>query len=179
MKKRVFIALSVGKELTVKIFNWQSQWLKSTTAKNLEDSVNTRWISAKNLHVTLIPPWYVESNETVTIKNLLREVRNISNSFELVFNKVTFAPPGKTSRLIWAEGPVSEALLTLKSRLEKGLGQKPQPRPFTLHMTLARFPPLKLKDLSLHEKVDWKEKTPGLVLMESHLSRLGADYQIL
>lgn len=62
------------------------------------------------------------------------------------------------------------------------LGHKEEMRPFRLHLTLARFKgetffsfPIK----KLDEAVQWQSPISSFLLMESHLMKTGADYDVL
>ncbi|MEK7192162.1 MAG: RNA 2',3'-cyclic phosphodiesterase [Patescibacteria group bacterium] len=172
IKKRVFVAIGLSQSLQSKILEWERKF------RNLP----VRWLAGKNLHITLIPPWYAEEKEIEKIKKILNSIGGVIKPFEIKFEKVAFGPAPRQPRLIWAEGAVPGELIKLKTRIEKMLGQKPEKRPFFLHLTLARFRPEDFKSFPrqiLNEKVEWKEEAQSFVLMESRLSRLGADYEVL
>ncbi len=172
MKKRIFIAVALSGPLQKEILEWETG-LKHIPA---------RWIAVKNLHITLVPPWYAEESEIPKIKRILADVGWNIKPFRLDFKKVSFGPLPRTPRLIWAEGSASDELIKLKVLVESALKQKQEKRPFLPHLTLARFRPEDFNNFSiktLNEKVDWKEKAESFVLMESHTLPLGADYEIL
>ncbi len=181
MKHRIFVAIPISEELQVKILEWEKQWLVATTAGKKATADKIRWLAGKNLHITLIPPWYVSESELEKVKSKMEKVSGIG-SLELKFEKVEYGPNPKSPRLIWAAGPAPKRLLDLKLKIENFLGAEPEKRPFRLHLTLARFweegfPAFSIKNLD--ELVSWKEKVSYFVLMESYLSRTGADYEVL
>lgn len=172
MKKRIFIAIGLSESLQKEVLEWESG-IKHIPA---------RWIAGKNLHITLVPPWYAEENEIPKIKRILADAGRNIKPFKLDFRKVSFGPLPRTPRLIWAEGSASEELIKLKKLVESALKQKQEKRPFLPHLTLARFQPEDFNNFAvktLSEKVDWEEKTESFVLMESHTLPSGADYEIL
>lgn len=168
--KRIFVAISISEELQTQALDFQCS----------HQNIPVRWLSGKNLHITLIPPWYTD--DTDSVKEVLREIKEEITAFELRFQKISFGPSFREPRLIWAEGETPQEILSLINRLQKILNQKNENRPFRLHLTLARFRtedffsfPIK----ELNEEIDWREKISSIVLMKSHLSQKGADYEIL
>jgi len=173
MKRRIFVAIPVSERLQEEIFNWRQQYLQ----------LPVRWLLGKNIHITLIPPWYCDEDEIKGVTERLKSVK--FSEFDIEFNKVEFGPlepPRGKPRLIWASGPTPPGLLELKQSLEKNLNIKPEKRNFQSHLTLARFRESDFSAFSikhLEENVSWKEPVKRFVLMESHLSSSGADYQII
>lgn len=170
-KRRVFVAIGVSPKLQETIVEWEKNYQK----------LPVRWLAPKNLHITLIPPWYEENVEGVA--KSLSFLEGKPGSFEMEFDKVTYGPDPRRPRLIWAEGKAPEKIVRLKSELEKMLTKEPEQRPFIrLHLTIARFRPeyfVNFPIKTLDEKVFWQDTVTSFVLMESHLSRSGADYEVL
>lgn len=174
MKRRIFVALPISPSLQKAIARWQ----KGHAAWPI------RWAKPESLHITLIPPWWVEDPRPVlsllegdTLKRC-----HLFDEFALTFHRVTFGPDPKRPRLIWAEGDVPPELLQLKRRLEEALQQPSEKRAFKLHLTLARFRPDSFPNFpakALDEKIDWQEEVKSLALLESHLSPAGATYEQL
>jgi len=119
MKHRLFIALPIHLEAKEKIVLWQ----KSHT------DLPVRWIAPRNLHITLIPPWYTEDIPEVH-KKLLTFPKICS--LTLWFYKITVGPNNHSPRLIWIEGKRNNQLNVLKHQLEMILDQKPEKRDFLL-----------------------------------------------
>lgn len=166
--RRIFIAISISPKLQQEILAWEKAYRQ----------LPVRWLAGKNLHITLIPPWYTDNVESV-----IEKLRNLEmKTFHIEFDRVTYGPDSKRPRLIWAEGKAFKEILELKSCLEKILNKKPEKRQFTLHLTVARFHPETFSSFpakQLDERVLWQEKIKSFVLMESYLSREGADYEVL
>ena len=172
MKRRIFVALSISPILQDKILAWERQWQK----------LPVRWLAGKNLHITLVPPWYEEDVENVQQQLTRAPLVTTRSTLVMKFDRVTYGPDPRHPRLIWAQGEVPQALTQLKERIEATLGVKPERRAFRLHLTIARFRPETFSSFStktLNEKVAWRGTVSSFVLMESHLSRGGADYEAL
>ncbi len=169
-KRRVFVAFSISPSLREEIFDWEKKYEK----------LPVRWLSPKNLHITLLPPWYETNIEKV--KEGLKKIGNTVGNFEVVFERVTYGPDPRNSRLIWAEGEAPQQMAALEDQLGKALEQPLEKRPIRLHLTLARFRPEdfpRFPITKLDDAVRWRDEIGSFVLMESHLSREGADYKIL
>lgn len=170
MKQRIFIAVKTSPRLEKEVIRLQNKY------KNLP----VRWIAPKNLHITLIPPWYSDN-----ISGVIETIQNtcaLSSPIGLSFHTVEFGPSKNAPRLIWASGQAPRELINLKRCLEKTLGIKEEKRSFLLHLTLARFRPESFSSFpikSLSERVEWTDTISSFVLMESRLSRTGADYEVL
>jgi RNA 2',3'-cyclic 3'-phosphodiesterase len=169
--KRIFVGIKISGDLASEIAFWQKRYRKK---------LNVRWISRKNLHITLIPPWY--ENDIAAVFDKLDGVRPGFYPIKVSFQKVTFGPNPKVPRLIWVEGEASQKIYELKSGIEKLMGVSPEKRGFKLHLTLARF---KEKDFGsfslkkLDDKVLWKMNAGSFQVFESILSPLGAEYKVL
>lgn len=173
MKHRLFLGIGIGKPLQKQIAAWQ---------KTLPP-LPLRSLSPENLHLTLIPPWYSENpEETASLLRSSLPNLNLKLRLRLRLTSVSYGPDPRRPRLIWAKGSTPKELKEIKTRLEKCLGQKGENRPFSLHLTLARFPPKRFSEFkikTLHEKISWQQEVTTLTLYESHLKPTGAEYQKL
>lgn len=172
---RIFVAIPISPKLQKTVLNWQENY----------HQLHLRWLSGKNLHITLIPPWYEKNPASIIAK--LQSIKNKISPFKVEFTKITFGPNPQRPRLIWASGQTLAQLVELQKELQKilheaGLKILLENRSFLLHLTLARFReedfhnfPIK----TLNENISWQEKISSIVLMQSHLSQSGADYEIL
>lgn len=168
--KRIFIALPISEELK----KWVSDW------QNRHSDLPVRWIKEKNLHITIVPPWYTDNLNLVARQ--LEKIKNKFGQIELHFDKICIGPTSKNPRMIWLEGETPEILPKLKTHLEAVLGLKPEKRDFLLHLTIARFNPRDFHKFPLdpiNEKISWDEKISSLVLMGSRLLPQGAEYEII
>lgn len=170
MQKRVFVSIPISSALQNGISTWREKYR----------DLPVRWLSGKNLHITLIPPWYEQDPDAVIQKLKITTIG--CAPFDIEFKEVTYGPDPRVPRLIWAEGQAPQDIHRLKAQIEKILGRLPEKRQFKLHLTLARFRPenfAKFPEKNLNETVSWQEKIDSFTLMESHLSPAGADYVIL
>jgi 2'-5' RNA ligase len=170
MTKRVFIAIDISKTLQEQILQWEQSFRQ----------IPARWLAPRNLHITLVPPWHEKRVEEV--KQALNRAAAETHPFEVQFHRVAYGPHQSEPRLIWAKGMEQKPLSDLKNRLKAWFGQKDENRPWTPHLTLARFRPRAFSAFAmkqLNERVDWIEKVDSVVLMESHLLRGGAEYEVL
>lgn len=169
MKKRVFVAIGIEEELQKKIIIWQKKF----------SQLPVRWIKTKNLHITLVPPWYCIDIDGVI--NSLRSIKNMQ-PFTIVFQKVSFGPNPKKPRLIWITGDTKDELKILQLKLTKILGVKGESREFLLHMTIARFRTVDFSKFStrrLPDKVSWKETVNSVLVMESQMAKSGTEYKTI
>lgn len=177
---RIFIAIPISEKLQQEILSWEEKYKKLLVVSKVEPPV--RWLAGKNLHITLIPPWYADNNGIKNLKLKIKDSMTSLKPFKIQFEKVTYGPDPRRPRLIWTEGPTPKGLPELKAKLEKALDQKQEKRLFKLHLTIARFRPEDFKNFpvkKLDEEVDWRNEVNKIILMESHLARSGADYEVL
>jgi len=84
--------------------------------QNKHSDFGVRWVKPKNLHITLIPPWYVDENQLLDVINKTKEAVSRIAPFEIGFNKVSFGPSPENPRLIWAEADCSASAGNLAER---------------------------------------------------------------
>lgn len=171
--KRIFIAMPISEKLQSEILDWEK-------SKPDLQKLTVRWLTGKNLHITLAPPWQENDIEGAT-KKLQYAAKNFK-PFEIELVKVKFGPNENNPRLIWAEGMLCGELADFKEKLESVFGVKKENRPYLPHLTLARFKPEYFEGFAvknLDEKIFWKEKVDSVAVMESKLSASGAEYEIL
>jgi len=162
--KRLFIALPVEGSLRDEALAWQAGHVGWPAA----------WLSGDNLHITVVAPWF-ETDIDKVINKLNEFARNPRHTFFIDFFKVVFGPNRQAPRLVWAEGNPPHSLLKFKDDLEVALN-RPDPRFYRLHLTLARF---KSPDFgpvlpNLFDRVDWGAEIKSFVLFESTLKPEGA-----
>lgn len=184
---RIFVAIPISSELQKTILDWRENYQQSSHQLHHQSphQLPIRWLPGKNLHITLIPPWY--ENDPPSIIAKFQSIKNKISPLNIRFTKITYGPNPTRPSLIWVSGKAPQALLDLQKELQKilqenGLKIPPENRPFLLHLTLARFReenfhnfPIKI----LNENISWPENISAIVLMRSHLSQSGADYEIL
>src|SRR3990170_79454 len=126
---RVFLGIKISQELYKRIKKLTEKY------KNLP----VRWIDEKSSHLTLVPPWNIQSNEVDKIIKELKTVQRKFHPFKLKFSQISYGPDPKHPRLIWVMGMASKEMIELKRSASLALGRKEEKREFIPHLTLARF----------------------------------------
>ena len=155
MPKRIFIGIAISDNLQKEVLEWQKS----------RPDLKVRWLKPKNLHITLVPPWFEKNVDRIKEKiSLLKKFK----PFIIKFNKISLGPSLKHPKLIWFEGE-SKEFNNLKIELEKYFENK-DIHPPKLHVTIARFKIsdfLKFPKKELSEKIDWEEEVENITLFES------------
>lgn len=197
---RVFIGIPASEKIKAKAFEFcrqhqdlPGQWIKPKNLPQYQIALSNRYGAASlkfikpgNLHITLVLPWEISQEawnmEHEALKKQLQLAADEIRPFEIKFNKINFGPDDREPRLIWARGSASKQIDDLRLKIYEALGQTPDNRQFRLHITLARFRPEDFGHFALQrldENINWKEKVKSFVLMQSHLSPQGAEYEVL
>lgn len=167
---RLFVGIPAKDIIKKRIKEWRGDF---------GDIGRIRWIRDENLHITLVPPWYMDNPDEV-IKILSGKVA-IKIRFEIKFRDIEFGP-GREKRLIWVRGEESEDLDKLTIDLHNALGKSVEKRVFIPHLTIARFRREDFKSFKkkkLREAVEWEMRVDRFVLYESILSSKGAVYRVI
>jgi len=179
-RRRIFLAINLSDQVKKKLLDCQKDW----------SALPVRWIKGQNLHITLVFIGYVDDEQMLDICQLTRQVTKESPCFEITLNQICFGPPNRPARMIWAMGEKNLVLSKLKKDLEEklfnsensGYDQR-QAYPYRPHITLARIRQDQWRGLPEIPKIDKDISLTFLVdsieVMQSHLSRSGADYAIL
>jgi RNA 2',3'-cyclic 3'-phosphodiesterase len=168
MKQRLFIAISFADNFYKYINSFRKKY----------NHLDVRWLTPSNLHITLVPPFYEEPDKVIS---LLKSANFNIKPFDITFEKVEFGPNKRKPRLIWGIGKTPTELQVLSKELHARLKIE-NTRPFKLHTTLARFSTKQFNQFAekeLSEVVYWNERVASLVLLASHLSKIGAEYELL
>lgn len=178
MLKRVFVAVNLPSEIKKLIAE------ELSLIKRKFQSREIRFINPENWHITISFLGYQSDESVNAINESLQTVAGQYQSCKIKLEKIVYGPP-KAPRMIWLVAAASEKLSALKSDLEKKLVEKSirfkrENRPFTAHITLARFARTGRKQLPEIEKnLDWQFEVKSLELMQSVLKPTGAEYGVL
>jgi 2'-5' RNA ligase len=173
---RLFVALEIPSAVRENL----AGLLKSLRAV----SPQTRWVRPQNLHLTLKFIGEVPETKLAAIRSALACVR-CDQSVMLDFRGLGFFPSEKHPRAFWAGIEASPNLKTLAADIDMATGKLGIPRemrPFSPHLTLARFePPLLPERLraTIQENLarDFGSlRTSEFHLIESKLKASGAEY---
>lgn len=182
MKQRIFIAINLPEATKEQLFEFQKKWRE----------LPCRWIKPENLHITLVFLGYISDEGLPNILKVLKEVSTKQVSFPINLTKICYGPPKKPARMVWAEGEKSEELGKLQKDLEdilfsssiKGLKEK-EKKGYTPHITMGRIRQLEFRQIDPEERPEIDEdisinfEVKSIELMESHLSKRGAEYIVL
>jgi 2'-5' RNA ligase len=176
---RLFVALEIPSAVRESL----AALLKSLRAV----SPQTHWVRPENLHVTLKFIGEVPEAKFAALGGAL--VTALSDQpVTLAFRGLGFFPNEKHPRVFWAGIEASPNLKTLAADIEKAaerLGVPREQRPFSPHLTLARFGPpgLPEKLRSAIQQNAGREfgmlRTSQFHLIESKLKSSGAEYTTL
>jgi RNA 2',3'-cyclic 3'-phosphodiesterase len=150
-------------------------------------SSQPRWVRAENLHVTLKFIGEVQPDKLKATRMALSAVHS-GQEVALDFRGLGFFPNEKRPRVFWAGSEASTNLVQLASDVDRvlaELGFPPEKRPFSAHLTLARFePPGAPQNLRAVIRENAKREFGSVAAKEFHLieSKLkpgGAEYTTL
>jgi 2'-5' RNA ligase len=99
-----------------------------------------RWVPPEQLHLTLRFIGDADDETFAAVKAALGGVKG--TTFDLALEGVGHFPPGKRPRVLWVGMERNEPLMQLAQDVELALGTAgvpPDERPFSPHITLARF----------------------------------------
>lgn len=179
--RRLFIAINLPTEIKEKI---------REKIDKLPKIPEARFLDEQNWHITLVFLGYQEEVAAANIVRAMSEAVKQAWVSLVEFSHLSYGPIGAAPRMVWLNGTkeTDARLGIIKEILENKLVDnhvrfKRESRAFKTHITLARFhhisgqqyPPIDVKLAEL--KLSFVPI--GLDLMESHLSRSGAQYEIL
>lgn len=173
---RLFVALEVPAALKENL----AALLKALRAVSPE----TRWVHTANIHVTLKFIGEVPETKLADIRGALAGVRS-EQPVRLDSRGLGFFPNEKHPRVFWAGIVASPNLKTLAADIDAAtekLGIPREQRPFSPHLTLARFESRRLPEKLRATIQEFSERDFGSLctgqfhLIESKLKPSGAEY---
>ncbi|HKV47654.1 MAG TPA: RNA 2',3'-cyclic phosphodiesterase [Candidatus Acidoferrales bacterium] len=102
---------------------------------------SARWVRPEAMHITLKFIGHVRAEDLPAIRSALAELKSL-DPIEMHFRGLGFFPCEKRPRVFWCgvdASPNAPVLATDMDRALAKLGIEPESRPFTPHLTLARF----------------------------------------
>lgn len=150
-------------------------------------SPQTRWVRTENLHVTLKFIGEVPAAKLNALRIALSAVHS-DREVTIDFRGLSFFPDEKHARVFWAGLDASPNLKTLTLQIDQAterLGIPPEQRPFSPHLTLARFQPPglpeKLRAVMQENATRYfgSLRSNQFYLIESELKTSGAEYTTL
>lgn len=180
MPRRVFIAITLPEETKRELSSYQKNW----------PTLPCRWLKKETFHITLAFLGYLNDNELEEVLNITKEVALRHNPFLVSLKRVAYGPKKEIPpRLVQAEGERSPGFSNLKKDLDNSLAQKigfsPGKREFLPHITLGRIKKWEWRKIEPEERpevelnISLEFQVNSIEIMESHLKRTGAEYEIL
>jgi RNA 2',3'-cyclic 3'-phosphodiesterase len=176
---RLFVAIQIPLEIRIALAGFVTG-LRSLAPQ-------AKWVRAENLHVTLKFLGETDPSKLEFVVKTLQAIRSI-RPITLEFRGLGFFPNEKRARVFWA-GLVSSANLPqLAQDIDRNLhalGFPDEEKPFTAHLTLARFnppglPPSLAETVKQHSSRSFRSMTvQEFHLIESKLKSSGAEYTTL
>ncbi len=146
-----------------------------------------KWVRAENLHVTLKFLGQTDPGKLPALHGALSTVRS-NQPVHLEFRGLGFFPNERRPKVFWAGMEATQNLKSLAADIDSAthrLGFPLEDRPFTPHLTLARFPlpdapPKLLQAIQEHRAQAFGSLQTGEIrLIESELKSTGAEYTTL
>lgn len=147
-------------------------------------SRGARWVQPENLHITLKFIGHVGNEKLSPIQSALSSI-HVTQPIELHFRGMGFFPNERRPRAFWCGVAGSPNLAELAADIDRALvplGIEAETRPFTPHLTLARFKSDEGVREMVHAANDMKSTDFGAAtetnfhLYESLLKSTGAQY---
>lgn len=176
---RLFVAIEIPQEIHNVLVGFVAQ-LRALAPK-------VKWVRTENLHITLKFLGHTDNAKLSAIENTLRTIRN-EQPATLEFHGLGFFPNEKRPRVFWAGINPSSNLKAIAADIDHAahkLGFPLEDRPFTPHLTLARFgqpgmQPKLAAAIAENDSRDFGSMTARQFhLIESKLEPTGAEYTTL
>lgn len=181
---RLFVALAIPPAVREKLAALVAE-LREVSSPAADQ--RPRWVRPENLHLTLKFIGEVPPAKLGSMRQVLAAVRSAS-AVDIDFRGLGFFPNEKRPRVFWAAMRASANLSTLAVDVDHATaaqGIAPETRPFSPHLTLARFEPPGVHDklrAAIHQNMlrDFGSlRTAEFHLIESKLKPSGAQYTTL
>lgn len=173
-KLRLFTAVRVPRD--------QLEWLDGEVA-GLKSLEGARWTALDNQHVTLNFLGWVEARLLPAVTGAVETVAAAHAPAEVSLSGLGAFPRARRARVLWAGLHDPQQLLPalagdLGAEL-RAVGYEPEDRPYTAHLTLARFKmprPVELHDLSEPPEPFTVDR---VTLFRTRLGSAGARYEVM
>ena len=176
---RLFIAIEISPDVRAAL----AALLKELRAT----APQVKWARVENMHITLKFLGETDSSKLLAVQTALSAIRS-SQPVTLEFRGLDFFPNEKRAKVFWAGMEASPNLPTLAVEIDQAmhkLGFPLEGRPFTPHLTLARFQPPGLPPRLAAAGQESASREFGsliareFLLIESKLTSAGAEYTTL
>lgn len=175
---RIFVAINFPKEIRERIFELNVRW----------NHLPFRFTHFNDIHITLVFIGALDEEYLVKVLNALKKVGSLCEPFEIKLTDIILAPMLKNAKYIWLNTNAPKALENLHKKVVEalrsaGIRFKLDYYPYRPHITLARRVQsrgvLNVNNAQLSESLNLTVKINSFEVMESFLSKKGAQYQII
>ena len=185
---RLFVAVDLATRVRHAVGGFAADLASRLVSDRLVQRGGASWVAQENLHLTLRFIGEVDADAGTRLTEALAQPFALG-AFELSLERLGVFPPTGPPRVLWIGVEAGEADLTTLAREVEGrlvaVDIPAEPRPFSGHLTLARFkrpPDRGLRD-ALGRLTPQRPFGPSPVdhvtLYESHLSPSGPTYRVL
>lgn len=180
---RTFIAIDLPETIRTELGKLQAAFRAASSRLSHQES-DTRWTRQEGIHLTLKFLGEVPNDRVHQITEALAALGPIEK-FQLEVKGFGFFPNARRPYVLWVGVEAPPALGELAKRVEDAmekLGFAREARPFTPHLTLARFkmprpqPALQERINQAQERSLGRFEVSEFFLFESKLSSAGAEY---
>lgn len=177
---RLFLSLPIEKHF-LRVF--------TRYADAMSDVRYLRWVPERKLHITLMFLGELGEEHSEVLTAALTRACATHKPFSLELAKVAYAPPGKTSAMVWAYWRIAPELNTLRVHVGevcRACGLTPEDQyvaeaDHVPHITLARFRSdtrvRELRELPRTELEGHHMLIEGVELLESKQTKIGSGYR--
>jgi RNA 2',3'-cyclic 3'-phosphodiesterase len=175
---RLFIAIEISSDVRAAL---------GALLKELRGTApQVKWARVENMHITLKFLGETDSSKLPAVQTALSAIRS-SQPVALEFRGLGFFPNEKRAKVFWAGMEASPDLSALAAEIDQAMhrfGFPLEDRPFTPHLTLARFQPPGLPPRLAAAQEFVTREFGSLIarefhLIESKLKPAGAEYTTL
>lgn len=172
---RLFVGIELTDEVKDYIYKLQNSFKK--------DLAKIKWVSKKNLHLTIKFLGEVDKNKLEQIYNLLSKVR--LKSFKITLNKIGVFSQGNLIKVIWIDVTPAEKVIDLQRNIDYQLiNLFSSETNFTSHITIGRVKSLKdrkemIQTINNINIGKIESEVNSFNLFESSLTKDGPKYKIL
>jgi RNA 2',3'-cyclic 3'-phosphodiesterase len=154
--------------------------------REIPERMGARWVPLDNLHLTVRFIGHVPDDRVAAVLESL-EAPLVARAFDIEFSGCGRFPPSGAPRVLWIGlqrglEPLRHLHDTFNARL-RPFGYDPEPRPFSAHLTLARFKDARGRDARLVDEALTRlvtrpvvQPVERVIVFESRLSPKGPRY---
>ncbi len=186
MKKRIFIAIELPKEIKQNLLRVQQNFKDLKVERSeIPTAVGTKCVKSEHMHLTMVFLGDIDEARISEIEEICSKVAKNFLPFEMEFIGLGAFPNSRQPHILWVGIKDSEKLISLQKELAVGLkraGFRIEDRKFVPHLTLARL----RKRVNLKAQIEkfnkanfGKMKISEIYIFESELGPDGPKHKII